>query len=127
MPRLGQRRQLLLFLAAILVPYVVLVALSFRLVGQDRELREKRRSDQRRYTISRAREDLLARLNAIRRDEIRSELKTGERYRHPEVVLVAWVKESRLILPWEKEYAPPAPSSFDARLQDCERAEFGAG
>lgn len=44
----GHRRQVLLFLVAIILPCAVLVALGLRMVGQERELREKRLADERR-------------------------------------------------------------------------------
>ena len=114
MPRPGHRRQFILFLAAILVPCLVLIVLSLRVIGQDLELRE----------------DLRTRLEAIRRDEIRTDLKPGGHYRHAEVAFVDWLEEERLMLPWERVYARRsrdllARASFSARLQECERAEFG--
>lgn len=128
---LSHRRQVILFLAAIFVPYLVLIVLSIQVIGQDRELREMRRTGKQRQTLSRVRQELLARLEAIKRDEIRSELKPGEHYRNSEVVLVAWVVGDRLILPWETDSAARrsreliADPSFEARMRDCEHAEFG--
>ena len=42
MPPRSHRRQVLLFLAAILVPCLVLVALAARMIRQERELAQKR-------------------------------------------------------------------------------------
>ena len=44
----AHRRQVLLFLFAILLPCFVLVVLGVRLIGQERELREGRLADERR-------------------------------------------------------------------------------
>ena len=119
-----------LILAAIFVPYVVLVVLSVQVITQDRGLREVRRAERRRQILSRVRLELLARLEAIRRDETRTDLKPGERYRHPEVVLVGWIDQGRLILPWEAEPAsqsrePFSDTPFEAGVGNCERTEFG--
>ena len=46
MSQRGHRRQILLFLVAVIVPSVVLVALSLRMIGQERELTEKRLLDE---------------------------------------------------------------------------------
>ena len=119
---LGHRRQLILFLAAILVPYAVLVALSVRLVVQERQLRQDGGAYQRRQMAAAVEKELLARLEAIRRDEVRTALPPGGRYRHPETAFVGWVEEGRLVLPWETPREP-----LPARIRACEQVEYGAG
>ncbi|MCX6619950.1 MAG: hypothetical protein NTY38_02500, partial [Acidobacteria bacterium] len=120
----GHRRQLILFLVAIVVPFVVLVALSAGLVMQDRELRVDQGGYQRRQRAGEARKEILERLEAIRRDEILERLEAGQRYRHSETAFVGWVDDQRLVLPWEAEQAPPDPA-FQERIRPCEQAEFG--
>jgi hypothetical protein len=56
------KRQILLFLVAILVPAGVLIGLAGRLVYQDRELAAKRAVDQRRAAVDQLRRELSARL-----------------------------------------------------------------
>jgi len=59
------KRQILLFLAAILVPAGVLIGLAIRLFYQDQELAAKRAVDQRRAAADQLRRELSARLEAI--------------------------------------------------------------
>lgn len=122
-----QRRRILLFLGALCLPYLVLLVLSVRGVRQESDLREKRRLDAR---AASAREQLLDRLETIRRDETLADLTPGESYRHPEVVLVARLAEGKLLLPWDTDpvsrqnreqlAAPP----FASVVRRCEQAEF---
>jgi len=60
------KRQILLFLFAILVPAGVLIGLAGRVVYQDRELVAKRAVDQRRAAVDQLRRELSAHLEAIR-------------------------------------------------------------
>ncbi len=133
MRQLGHRLQLAVFLAAVCVPCIALIALSLRIISQDRELAEKRRADERRQRVLHVRDDLLARLNPIKRDEIQRDLEPGEGYRHPEVVFVAWAEQNGLVLPWETDRAARrcrdliAKPYFETRIRQCEQADFGAG
>ena len=102
----GSRRhrvQLVLFLAAVFVPCALLIALSLRIVNQDRELRVKRQQDEQRQVVDRAAAELSSLLNAVQRDESLEDLPPGQTYRHAETVLVAWSDGDRLVLPWEPE------------------------
>ena len=54
----SHRRQVLLFLAAILLPCVALVALGLRLVVQERELASSRLEDERRRVTRQLQQDL---------------------------------------------------------------------
>ncbi|MEO8658530.1 MAG: HAMP domain-containing sensor histidine kinase [Bryobacteraceae bacterium] len=123
----GYRRQVLLFLGAICIPYAVLIVLSVRGVRQDSDLREKRQLVER---VAAARTHLLERLETIRRGETRNDLKPGESYRFPEVVLVARVSDGKLLLPWETDPVAKqnkdelASPSFATVVRQCEQAEF---
>ena len=64
------KRQILLFLVAILIPAGVLIGLASRLVYQDRELAAKRAVDQHRAAVDQLRRELSARLEAIKLQEI---------------------------------------------------------
>jgi signal transduction histidine kinase len=102
---LGHRRQVLLFLGAILVPCVVLVALSVRMAGQERELAEKRRGDERHRVAEQMAGELSARLERIKIEELgalAAEPGSVPRGSHgDEVALVARMKDRKLVLPWE--------------------------
>lgn len=60
------KRQILLFLVAILVPAGALIGLAGRIMYQDRELAAKRAIDQRRAAIDQVRRELSSRLEAIK-------------------------------------------------------------
>ena len=65
-----RKRQIFLFLAAILIPTAVLITLASRLARQDAELAEKRVADQRRDALDQLRRELAARLEAIKLQEL---------------------------------------------------------
>ncbi len=112
------RRQLILFLAAILLPSAVLIVLAVRLVM---EVRQDQGAQQAREIAGKAGRALLARLEAIRRDEVLGPLPAGGRYRHSETALVAWIQKDELVLPWEEEQAGFRPEFLD-RIRACEPA-----
>src|ERR1700691_4897667 len=95
------KRQVFLFLAAILVPATVLVGLASRMMVQDRELAAKHIVDQRRIEVDQVRRELVARLEAIRQN--------GQ-YSDPAVVFTATVEGDRLVLPWEKPTPTESPA-----------------
>jgi hypothetical protein len=64
------KRQVFLFLAAILVPAAVLVGLASRILYQDRGLAAKRAADQRRIAVDQLRRELDGHLEAIKLQEI---------------------------------------------------------
>jgi signal transduction histidine kinase len=126
---LSHRVQLVLFAAAVLVPCAVLIALSVRIIGQERELRVKRQADEQRQIATRARDALLAALRPILVDEVRTDLQLGQAYRHPETVFVGWTEEDRLVLPWEPERDQAARNcrelisqpGFEPAIRACEQ------
>jgi signal transduction histidine kinase len=99
------RRQILLFLLAVLVPAAVLVTLAVRLVGQERELSAKRVEAARRDAIEQLRRELSARLD-------------------PAIVFVAPIEQDRMVLPWERHDRPRSSAGFNALLRDGETSEF---
>jgi len=110
----GHRRQVLLFLVAVLLPCAVLVVLGVRMVAQERELAEKRLADERRSLTAQLRRELSSRLDriafreaaALLADSVAPLLRT---YQDPAVVLVASVSGEGMVLPWD---ADPRPSHF---------------
>jgi len=134
----GHRRQVLLFLVAIILPCVVLVALGLRMVVQERELSEKRVADGRRSLTNQLRQELSARLDRIALEEATTLLAQQERptsrdYANPFVIFVAGVTNEHLTLPWEHD---PRAARFRRQLDReefagfvnrGERAEIGSG
>ena len=102
----GHRRQVLLFLVAIILPCLVLVALSLRMISQEQELAEKRLAEEQRHLAIQIRQELLARLEGIKLQEVSALATQADRaqvadYKNSAVVLVGWVEKNRFVLPWE--------------------------
>lgn len=124
----GHRRQVLLFLAVVLAPCLLLVGLSLRMIGQERELAEKRRSDERRLATENIRQELLARLERIKLEAAGGPARLASRTREPEVALVAWMRDGNLVMPWEAvEEERSTGTPFYQALRDGEREEFVRG
>ena len=133
----GHRKQVALFLIAVLLPVIVLVALTLRIVKQERELSLKRVADERRRVAAEIGRDLTSRLDGLAREE--ASALAGEPlrlarhdYMNPEVVLIAKIDDARLILPWEAgpKAAASMPlesdSEFSRILRQAESAEFSS-
>ena len=100
------KRQILLFLIAILVPAGVLIGLAGRIFYQDRELAAKRATDQRRAAVDQLRRELTARLEAIKLQEINRlirGIKSGktEDPGNPALLFTAMLEKDSLVAPWE--------------------------
>jgi signal transduction histidine kinase len=121
------KRQILLFLAAILVPAGVLVGLAGRIVYQDRELAAKRAVDQRSAAVEQLRRELSSRLEAIKLQEINGLMRSADSTRgpmeNPAVVFTARLEGDRLLLPWEVP-APAQSTAFARYRQEGEAQEF---
>ena len=133
----GHRRQILLFLVAVIVPSRVLVVLSVRMITQERELAEKRLLDEQRRRAADVRQELLARLEGIKLLEAQAlSTESGSaqaaKYSAPSVVLVGRVVEGALVLPWEDNGATDQSQqllnepAFAQKIQQGENEELSA-
>ena len=131
----AHRRQVVLFLLAVLLPCLVLVVLSLRMIRQEQELAEKRVAEEQRRLVSQIRQELLARLERIKFQEVsalaRKEGKArAHKYVNPAVVLVGRVENNRLVLPWEvnrtteKSRRLLGEAKFARKIQRGEREEL---
>jgi signal transduction histidine kinase len=125
------RRQILLFLTAILLPASVLIGLGSLTIVQERELAIKRVADRRRDALEQAGRELFARLEAIKLREINRLIRLAgtEQAKGPEnpaAILVAKIEGDRLILPWEPAPQPDlrASTEYNRNRQEGEAAEF---
>lgn len=129
------RRHVLLFLAAIILPCAVLVALGVRIIGQERELREKRLADERRRVTNEIRQTLSSQLERIALQEATAlvadpDRASSSRFGHPAVALVALVSDGHLTLPWEGDTRPARfrrlvrQEEFAGLVAEAERAEL---
>jgi signal transduction histidine kinase len=122
------KRQVLLFLIAVLAPAAVLIGLATRIMNQDRELAAKRALDQRRAAVDQLRRELSARLEAIKLQEI-NRLIRGSQAGHPEesenpaVVFTATLEGDQLMLPREGR-APEESAEFAKNRKEGETQEF---
>jgi two-component system phosphate regulon sensor histidine kinase PhoR len=119
--RSRHRLQLLLFIAAILLPSVALVEVGQRTLRQNRELEGKRRLDQRRAAKDRIARDMLARLEGLKRTAAAD----FERPLDPAIAMVAPVQAGRMLLPWETPSAPRPATESSAARERGQQAEFG--
>ena len=88
---------MLLFLGAIIVPCLVLVALGVRMIVQEEQLRVQRAEEERQRRVDRVGQELLSRLERLKLDpDVTSSMSPPET-----VVLVGRVRDGRLILPWD--------------------------
>src|SRR2546428_2695082 len=133
----SHRRRIVLFLVAIVVPSLVLVVLSLRMISQERELTKKRLLDERHRRVNEIRQELLTHLESIKLKQVRAlathanGISTAD-YADSELVLVALVENNQLVLPWETNPAADdsqqllAEPAFAQRIQKGEQEELAA-
>jgi len=128
------RRQVPLFLLAIILPCAVLVALGLRMIGQERELAEKRLSDERGRVTGLIRQELSSRLERIALQEAAALITQPDRaLLSKALVLVARVTDGAIVLPWEADSRPQrsrqlmGEADFARRVSRCEHEELVAG
>lgn len=132
------RRQVLLFFAAVLLPCLVLIALTLRLASQQKELAQKRAAEDRASAVREIRGQLLSKLEIIKSRGL-GELAAQRPARwsatpdDASIVLIAPLNGSHLALPWEaggncsKLRSTAAEERFERDLQNGTRAELAEG
>ena len=131
----GHRKQVLLFLTAVLLPVIVLVVLTLRIVSQEQELALKRVADDHRRVAAEIGQDLASRLDRVVRQEASALMGQPQKlarhdYVNPEVILIAKIDGARLVLPWETGLETRGSSPLDKSaefgriLGQAENAEF---
>jgi hypothetical protein len=85
-------RQTLFFIASVILPSGLLVALTLRMVVQDGELAEKRLADERRLFAADVRQELLAELDRIRLTAMSPSGVPAVAAPNPEIALMAQVE-----------------------------------
>ena len=125
------KRQIFLFVTALLLPAAVLIGLTVRFIGQESELAGKRADDERRNAIQQLRRELGANLEAIKLKEINGlirspELQWNEGPENAAVVFIAKLDTDRLVLPWEGMAQPRLATSveFARHRREGEVQEF---
>jgi signal transduction histidine kinase/tetratricopeptide (TPR) repeat protein len=125
------KRQIVLFLAAILVPAGVLIGLAGRILYQDRELGAKRAIDQRAAAVGQLSRELTARLENVKLHEVNrlmsARSSTGAGISNdPAVIFTARLEGDRLIFPWEDEQAAAESRQFADYRRAGEAAELAS-
>lgn len=130
------RRQILLFLLAVIVPSMVLVAISLRMIGQERELAEKRQSDEQHRRVTDIRQQLLTRLERIKLKQVGALAQPKQAVaaisENAEVALVGWQEKNQLVLPWDENRAAEefqrllSEPDFARRIHQGEQEELEA-
>lgn len=131
----GYRRQIFLFLAAVIIPCLALIVFSVRGVRQEKELAEKRRAEDERRRANEIGQHLLVRLEKVKLEEaqeaaFRPEKLSSSIYRNSEVILIGRVSEDRLLLPWEfspgflESQKALNDSRFRQKIEEAENTEF---
>jgi len=132
---LGHRKQILLFLLAVILPSLVLVVFTLRMMSQERELSRKRMEDERRHTAREIGQHLFVRLEKIKLQETSaasdwSQSLPKRDYVNPEVVLVGLIDGRQLILPWEADLRKKEVqkllnnSNYIQKIRRAENEEF---
>ncbi len=131
----SHRKQILLFLIAVLLPSIVLVFLTIRMIGQERELAQKRMVDEQHRMARDIGQQLLVKLENIKLQERSAAsdedlLPAKISYVNPEVVLVGLVEGRKLILPWERSQEIERTAKllndpeYIRKIRSAEREEF---
>ncbi len=110
----SHRKQILLFLLAVVLPSLVLVVFALRMISQEKELAQKRLKDEHRRLAREIGQHLLVRLERIKLQELNAAVNQNQSttqadYVNPEVELIGQVVGHKLWLPWET----------DQRIQEC--------
>lgn len=128
---LRRKRQVFLFLSAILIPTIVLITFAIRLARQDAELAEKRMADERRDAMDQLRREMTARLETIKLQELNrmaSDSSSAQKAASDSpVIFAAALVQNKLTLPWEgPPQSPPVRASpeFAQYRKEGEAREF---
>ncbi len=132
------RRQVVLFFVAIVLPCSLLVALSLLIMSQQKELVEKRHTEEQRRMVDEVRHELSTRLEKIKLQQVTAAATQRNknlptRFADRAIALLGWVEENHLLLPWD--VSPSAErfgkllqeTKFSEALQKGEHEEFAAG
>src|SRR4029453_13870247 len=127
----GRRyRQLLLFLAVLILPSVMIAIQGFRLSAQERELEKTGREDLQKRRAGEIGQEIVTRLESIKKQEMANVPGTPIRlnsYSDPAVVAVGWMDGDRLVWPWDVQSTTetlPEDPEFVRAMDGGIRAEY---
>jgi signal transduction histidine kinase len=102
----GHRKQIFLFLTAVILPSFILIFLTIRMISQERKLSQIRLIEERQRTAQEISQRFLVRLETIKLQEIQAVANSLQslseaNYINNEVAFLGLIKEDVLALPWE--------------------------
>ena len=131
------RKQILLFLLAVILPSLVLISFTLRMIQQDRELSLKRAAEECHRLAHEIGQQLLVTLENIKIQEVNAAAHESSppaslSYRNAAVILVGLIEGNHLLLPWE--YDPRIKQAhvllnqgdFAQQIQQAEKEEHAA-
>ena len=129
------RRQVVLFVIAVVFPSLVLAGLTGLAIHQERELAKKRHLEEKQRRVREWADELWLSLESIRGEESRERRESESVHVEPfipGVVLVARLQEDRLRLPWELVARNQSSyfiggEAFISSIHNGETEEFGLG
>jgi signal transduction histidine kinase len=119
------RRHAVLFLLALVVPCLILLALGARMIADGAELARARQAEADRRRLGQIGDELLSRLERVKLEEAGRQAATAPADAiaapgHPDIAIVGWIREGRLLLPWDVD---PARARFAALLAGTRHGE----
>ncbi len=131
----SHRKQIILFLITVLLPSLVLIGLTVRMIGQEKELEQKRMTEERRRIAREIGQNFLVRLESIKLQEVTSAselplLSAEMNYVNPELVFICQVDGRQLVLPWERNQETEiarrylSDPAFAQKIRQAESEEF---
>lgn len=129
----GHHKQVLLFLIAVVLPSTVLVIITWHMIGQQKELSEKRLVDERRRMAKEIGQKLLVRLEEIKLHEVSATATNAKSlntidYTSNEIIFTGLAEGDRLVLPWEvnqtHDKLSPDETAFFKKIRRAEQEEF---
>jgi signal transduction histidine kinase len=129
------RRQLILFLAALMLPSAVIAALGWRIIAQDREIAARRLADDLARTKEEISRAVLARLDQFKLQLIAGTAQDGvpPAPHDPIVIFTAGLIGDQLLFPWDIEAGPErfrqriGEGGFASRILEGRRIELVQG
>jgi signal transduction histidine kinase len=131
----SHHKQILLFLVTVLLPSLVLIILTIRMINQEKELAQRRSLEERSRVAREIGNQLLIKLENVKLQEtanIKNEkyLPTKNDFINPEVELICLLEERQLLLPWERNQEIEEARrflnhpEFTQKIQQAEKEEF---
>ena len=129
------RKQILLFLISVLLPSLILVFLTARMISQEQELAQSRLSEERSRVAREIGQHFLFKLENIKLHETSAisdlqDLPAGMNYANPEVVMICLVDGRQPVLPWENSHGVEEAKlylydqEFVEMIREAEREEI---